>query len=329
MMMLAGLLGALLVGMIADIGLTQSDEDGDQDSGEPQDGGDPALVTADFTHMGEDVDDLPEGGTDGETGAGSGEPSPPVDDGYIEGITGGSGVDIIGGTRGDDRIDGGAGNDIIYGGQGADDLRGGAGDDYILGDDGTGYGSGGNDTIHGGSGDDNLAGQGGNDLVFGGAGNDSLLGGEGDDTLDGGPGNDTLFGGAGNDVLRAGPGEDEVNGDSGDDVLFGNSGPERAWLHGGTGNDTISAGAGDWVDSGEGEDVIRVSDPSEDTVISDFDPTQDRLHVVVPMREGPDPVVEIVAQASGDGLLVLDGAVIARLLGGGGLDLSSVVILRE
>jgi Ca2+-binding RTX toxin-like protein len=74
--------------------------------------------------------------------------------GSVDGeIKGGSGADILTGSKSDD--------DILKGESGADILKGRGGDDTLLG-------GGGNDTITGGKGDDSLTGNGGNDIfVFG------------------------------------------------------------------------------------------------------------------------------------------------------------------
>jgi Ca2+-binding RTX toxin-like protein len=92
------------------------------------------------------------------------------------GITGGSGNDVLSGLGGNDTIDGGAGNDTLDGGTGNDTLNGGAGDDVLTG----GLG---NDDLNGGTGNDTF--------------NYSI--GEGADALDGGS---ELDGGTGTDRLN-------------------------------------------------------------------------------------------------------------------------------
>lgn len=83
-------------------------------------------------------------------------------------------------------------------------LNGGTdGDDTFSGSDGLDWltGNGGDDTIDGSGGDDVLAGNAGSDRLLGGAGDDVLFGGAGEDTLDGGLGADFLFGGEGRDIV--------------------------------------------------------------------------------------------------------------------------------
>lgn len=103
-----------------------------------------------------------------------------------------SDVEIIYGSRYNDRIDGGSANNQIYAGAGNDIINAGGGNDIVVGGDG-------NDTIHGGDGNDTLHGGAGDDDIYGGRGNDTLRGEAGHDGLFGGAGNDTLYGGAGLD----------------------------------------------------------------------------------------------------------------------------------
>ncbi|MGB6299113.1 MAG: SGNH/GDSL hydrolase family protein [Rivularia sp. (in: cyanobacteria)] len=116
-------------------------------------------------------------------------------------IFGDSGINILIGGFGDDKLNARSGNDLLLGGFGDDTLRGGSGNDLL-------NGSIGDDRLNGGSGNDSLNGSVGDDRLNGGSGNDSLNGGFGDDRLNGGSGNDLLNGGIGNDTLNGGSGED-------------------------------------------------------------------------------------------------------------------------
>lgn len=152
----------------------------------------------------------------------------------IEGVTGGSGDDLVTGSGGANYLAGGAGDDTLIGGGGRDTLAGGDGNDLL-------WGGGGNDVLDGGagfdiavyrentgpvridlgirtasfpgtgwqseylaaiegaetgSGDDTLVGDWADNAFTAGAGRDRLLGGAGNDTLDGGAGVDTIDGGA-------------------------------------------------------------------------------------------------------------------------------------
>jgi Ca2+-binding RTX toxin-like protein len=159
------------------------------------------------------------------------------------------------GTGGDDNLHGGFGDDHLYGGDGNDNLWGGDGSDSISGGNGNDhlYGENGNDVLHGDDGNDFLSGGAGNDTLYGGNGDDTLWGDNGvqsgSDVLFGEGGNDFLFGGASNDLLFGGDGNDRLLGDSGNDLLVGGNGFDMIW--GGAGADTI-------IESGTGNDEIRL-----------------------------------------------------------------------
>ena len=110
------------------------------------------------------------------------------------------------------------------------------------GEDNTIDGNRANNLMYGFEGDDTLNGQQGNDWLFGG---------EGADTLDGGEGDDVLLGGEGNDTLTGGTGEDMLIGGEGDDTLTG----------------------------GEGADTFVFGEDSGNDTITDFDTTQDKIHL--------------------------------------------------
>ncbi|MDE0538734.1 MAG: calcium-binding protein [Rhodospirillales bacterium] len=101
---------------------------------------------------------------------------------------------------------------------------------------------GGDNIIYGMEGDDTLRGEGGDDMIFGGEGDDTLDGGVGDDVLMGGEGDDTLDGGEGDDMLIGGEGDDELTG-------------------------------------GGGADTFVFGEDSGDDTITDFDTTQDKIHL--------------------------------------------------
>ncbi|MGD1911091.1 MAG: SGNH/GDSL hydrolase family protein [Rivularia sp. (in: cyanobacteria)] len=143
-------------------------------------------------------------------------------------VSGDSGINILLGGLGNDKLNGGSGNDLLIGSFGNDTLNGGFGNDFLNGgiDD---------DKLNGGFGDDKLNGSVGNDLLNGGFGNDTLNGGFGNDKLNGGIGNDELEGSAGDDLLNGGIGNDSLNGGSGNDLL--NAGVGDDLLDGGSGEE--------------------------------------------------------------------------------------------
>ena len=132
----------------------------------------------------------------------------------VEGVSGGTGNDLLTGDSKVNRLLGNAGNDTLVGGRGNDLLDGGAGNDVLNGGIGldTLRGGTGNDTMNGGKGNDSLDGGNDNDRLFGMGGSDTLMGGRGADWLDGGTGADSLNGSNGNDTLTGGSGKDMLVG---------------------------------------------------------------------------------------------------------------------
>ena len=258
-------------------------------------------------------------------------------------IAGRDGNDTLAGRGGDDQIAGYAGNDHLKGGAGNDDLRGDDGDDHLQGGTGNDHlaGGDGHDAMSGGKGNDTLAGGSGNDRLHGGAGDDSLIGGQGDDHMDGGRGNDALLGGDGNDTLVGGEGHDTLVGGAGDNRLSGDgpghrpeAQPARDHLDGGAGNDTLIGGAGgDWLTGGEGHDTFHLPgnvapDPADAdwapagaTVVTDYNPAEDRLVVIYDAAAHPTPHLTLAPDAThaGDTQVFLDGRHIATIQSSPGL----------
>ena len=141
------------------------------------------------------------------------------------------------------------------------------------------YGGAGNDTLTGGTSNwDYLYGEDGNDRLYGGKGDEDYLhGGKGNDVLDGGPGDvDYLEGGPGADVLRGGTGlvdrasyrgvtaalKADIDGAKGDDGAKGEKDTialDIESIEGGKGDDVLTGrpGARNWIQGGDGNDVIR------------------------------------------------------------------------
>ena len=120
---------------------------------------------------------------------------------------------------------------------------------------------------------------------------------EGGDRYVGGASVDRIHGAGGDDVLRGAAGDDLIEGAGGDDVLSGGAGRDR--VDGGAGADEISGGSGgDALDGGEGDDVL------------DGGRGDDALHG----GRGRDTYefargdgVDVVDDADGDGVILLDG----------------------
>ena len=180
-------------------------------------------------------------------------------------LFGGKGDDKLSGGEGDDQLSGGEGKDILDGGDGNDQLSGGEGDDKLGGSEGDDQLSGGKgkDRLDGGDGNDQLSGGEGDDILVGGIGDDVLAGGEGNDKLLGSEGDDRLVGGKGNDFLIGDEGDDVLVGDEGDDELYGGEGNNKLW--GGEGNDVLVGGKGDDILMGErGKDELYAGEGDDE-----------------------------------------------------------------
>ena len=224
---------------------------------------------------------------------------------------------------GDDTIDGGTGLSIVLGGFGNDRITADIGADILLGDNGSiDYTL---DTdlttldritaMSADGGDDTILGKSGDDVILGGAGNDTLAGDDGQDVIlgDNGAitlvnnlitristseatvgGNDVITGGNDADIVLGGTGNDMILGgdDSADDILLGDNGvvvradgsdqandifstePTQGGtdeIHGGGGNDIIVGGSGGADTTGPGlNDGDRLfGDAGNDIVIGD------------------------------------------------------------
>jgi Ca2+-binding RTX toxin-like protein len=196
-------------------------------------------------------------------------------------LVGGDDDDTLNGSGGPDRLTGGEGNDILQAGLGNDTVSGDAGNDTFEVDwSGTADGA---DVISGGVGtdmaqydrrtadltitldgsaNDGQAGEGDNvkgdvEDVVGGIGADRITGNAADNMLLG-----TWPGGAdGNDVVKGGAGMDRLYGAIGNDTLIGGDGEDV--MHGDEGDDSLQAKDGGWdfVNGGEGTDVVTNKDP--------------------------------------------------------------------
>ena len=181
-------------------------------------------------------------------------------------LFGEDGNDVLNGGVGDDTLDGGEGNDTAIGGDDADIIHGGGGTDSLVGGNGA-------DTIDGGDGDDTIDGGNDNDFLTGNAGNDIIDGGSGNDVLVGDEGTIknllkvTAISGSGNDTLAGGAGNDTIFGADGNDAIFGGnrtqSGVTTVVTVAFTVVDaqlTVSPDGADFIDGGDGDDVIVADD---------------------------------------------------------------------
>jgi Ca2+-binding RTX toxin-like protein len=174
-------------------------------------------------------------------------------------------IEVVVGSRFDDRLMDGEGAETIYGGDGADTIT--AKSSSLL------MGEGGDDSISargtsasivdGGEGNDTIS----HDIqatTYGRAGNDSIViggglasGGDGDDTLSAvsGTGSSTLEGDAGSDLLLGGAGAETIRAGAGADTIVGGGG--RDDLAGGDGADVFMLRRGDSLAGPGFVDVIR------------------------------------------------------------------------
>lgn len=256
-----------------------------------------------------------------------------ISDAPVDVVDGGAGDDTI--VTGDEAayVFGGDGNDVLRAGNSAAALYGGAGADYLDSDGEAGTRA----------------------YLDGGIGDDTLIGDAGDDILDGGEhgveasvGDDIIHGGAGDDQIRGGFGADTLSGGDGDDIIdhLGNrferegvTQHEFAWhidgdedvLNGGAGSDTLIFSNGDTATGGDGEDLFWVYhdgiDGSEAAEVLDFKVGEDFLRVSLnpQIAENGEPDVQVVTSQNGeDGLVIVNGDLVAVLRGAPGATTSDI-----
>ncbi|AML50773.1 calcium-binding protein [Falsihalocynthiibacter arcticus] len=181
-----------------------------------------------------------------------------------------------------------------------------------------------------------LAGYEGTDQNSDGQGNSSLLGDEGDNILTGGNGDDLVEGRNGDDVLIGGLGNDALFGNEGDDQISGvvlneETGEDtdvRDYLNGNAGDDLLVLGYDDIGTGGEGNDTFALGEWFHEgtaATITDFNPDEDTLVV---HYSADDEIPEVsVETEDGNSLVLLDGVVIARLLGNTSFDISQISLI--
>ncbi|MCA9251707.1 MAG: PEP-CTERM sorting domain-containing protein [Phycisphaerales bacterium] len=225
-------------------------------------------------------------------------------------ISGGSGVNVLVGTPGNDLITGGNNLDLIIGGPGDDRLLGLGGNDLI-------FGGGGNNEIRGGDDTDILIGASGNDCIYGGNGQtisagplsvelgDLYFGLDGDDVIASGEtevdevvGIDFVLAGGGDDRVRVSHGgnidvgvfefdfgnlvfgqggEDDIVVLDGIDLVFGGDENDAittgqgSLITIGPGTGTFRVALGDLIFGGTGNDTINGDDPDADRAGDDID----------------------------------------------------------
>ncbi|WP_299725303.1 calcium-binding protein [uncultured Tateyamaria sp.] len=258
-------------------------------------------------------------------------------------LTGGIEAETINGLAGDDDIIAGAGADTINAGEGADIVQGQGGADQINGDAGNdlAQGRGGSDVMSGGAGDDWVDGNDNQDTVAGDAGSDTVIGGLGADSLSGGDDNDILVAGElfadplSDTALRALRGgstlNDAISFEIGTGITIVDDGAVDV-LDGGAGSDDLYFGAGDTATGGSGEDtfgIVVAAGATEAAVIADFDSAEDVIVIIDPTLDpaGTAPVVTVTDDGA-DALILLDGNVVGRAVGGAGKVLATDIAVE-
>lgn len=173
-------------------------------------------------------------------------------------------------------------------------------------------------------------------IVQAGAGDDSIYAGEGTAIVSAGDGDDVIFGGddSGSDyLLDGGAGDDDLSGGEADEVLIGGLGADS--ISGGAGDDTLVLDQQDIASGGAGDDTFWLySDGDADAdfaQITDFEQGEDIIRVTLPTEVGgvDDFVVEVTQIEDGSGSQVLvNGDVIAVLQGAPNVTAGDVIVDR-
>lgn len=183
-----------------------------------------------------------------------------------------------------------------------------------------------------------------------------VFGGDGDDTIDAGAAGGFLTGDDGDDLILAGSGSAIVEGGAGNDTIshFGHPleddfyldlAGDIAWLtdgardvlNGGAGDDVIRGDQFDTLTGGAGNDRFEVAHDSrlendfDTVVITDFEPENDQLQVVLEadrIPEGQDRLdaTPTLVEVAGSTEVWYDGTKVALLQGLSGLNAADVAI---
>ena len=162
----------------------------------------------------------------------------------------------------------------------------------------------GRDIIDGNNTSESISGRGGNDVLWAHGGADFVSGDDGDDRLNGGAGADTLTGG------------------NGRDTLFAMDDKESDFLYGGNDDDILWMGTNDLGVGGKDADTFIVDG---DVTIEDFDPSSDRLQILVPADQIGSSV-DIREEADGHRISV---GTLSLFVKGGGQLVPEVIRLIE
>lgn len=133
------------------------------------------------------------------------------------------------------------------------------------------------------------------DILTGGSAADTIWGMDGDDLLEALGADDLVYGGHGDDSIAGGSHEDSLYGGSGDDFLYADGDSAADLVDAGEGADQIFGGFADRLAGGAGADVFVVSDGSH---ISDFDPSEDRIEIIIAPGTPPEGSIAVEEDAT-------------------------------
>lgn len=227
-------------------------------------------------------------------------------------VAGGEGADVIETGRGSDTVNANQGADVVNAGPGDDVVTLGWGDDGYLGGVSNGADIDLTQVFNDDPNDEVFVKMKGLDAVLQSdtpsglpdpAQIDVFLPGISDNVTD----NDTVSGGEGNDTIIDIKGSDTLNGDNGDDRISSLDTREASLanadtVNGGDGNDVLITDAGDTVTGGAGADQFGMINRvlGEDVqVVTDFDPVEDALTVLVEHGLPEDVTLNLVTTSSG------------------------------
>lgn len=178
----------------------------------------------------------------------------------------------------------------------------------------------------------------GNDTIDAGAAGGFLTGDDGDDLILAGSGSAIVEGGAGNDTIShfGHPMEGDFFLDLAGDIAWLTDGA-RDVLNGGAGNDVIRGDQFDTLTGGAGDDRFEVAHDSrlendfDTVVITDFEPENDQLQVILDAGRIPDgqdslDATPTLVEVAGSTEVWYDGTKVALLQGLTGLNAADVAI---
>ena len=146
-----------------------------------------------------------------------------------------------------------------------------------------------------------------------------------------GAGDDQVYGSELNDTISVGAGDDFVSGWSRDDAISG--GRQNDEIYGDDGNDVLTLGQNDIAFGGNGSDTFQLGQwitTDNQAEIRDFDPTDDKIEVVYDQDLEDEPIVTIeTSRVTDDALILIDGVVVANVIGAKNLISASDVLISQ